>query len=93
MYLINGKISPQLSIRDRGLAYGDGLFETMDIINGQLHNWPLHYNRLVDGANRLGIIPPLEEKLLDGINILLKQVKSERFVIKIILTRGEGGKG
>jgi len=93
MYLINGKISPQFSIRDRGLAYGDGLFETMAIINGQLHNWPLHYNRLVDGANRLGIIPPLEEELLEGINLFLEHKHSERFVIKMILTRGEGGKG
>jgi 4-amino-4-deoxychorismate lyase len=93
MYLINGKIEATLSIRDRGLAYGDGLFETIAIINKQAHNWDLHFERLVDGAKRLQIKMPEEKFLLEGLNLLAHSLIDINFILKIILTRGEGGKG
>jgi 4-amino-4-deoxychorismate lyase len=82
---------------DRGLAYGDGLFETIAYVNEQLHNWSLHWQRLILGCQRLAIDIPDEKLLLQQINLIIAQEKlssstSEK-VVKIILTRGSGGRG
>ncbi|MFK5894396.1 MAG: aminodeoxychorismate lyase [Pseudomonadota bacterium] len=93
MYLINGQFDVQLPIRDRGLAYGDGLFETIAVIGKQAHNWRLHFNRLTDGAKHLKIKMPLEVDFINGIRLFSQQINSDKFILKIILTRGEGGRG
>lgn len=80
----------RLSPADRGLAYGDGLFETMLAADGELPWWPAHWRRLADGARRLAIALPDE----DGIRNAARQLAGNgRRVIKIILTRGESGRG
>ncbi|GAB3383074.1 aminodeoxychorismate lyase [Lysobacter fragariae] len=75
---------------DRGLAYGDGLFETMRAHRGELSWWEQHWARLQRGALRLAIELPGEaavhgeaQSLLDG----------EDAVLKLIVTRGSGGRG
>ncbi|MFK5985409.1 MAG: aminodeoxychorismate lyase [Pseudomonadota bacterium] len=96
MYLINGQLEAVLPIRDRGLAFGDGVFETIAIINNKPHNWLFHFNRLSKGAKRLGIEVPVEGDLLTGIALLSMhkpQQQKNKFIVKIIYTRGEGGKG
>jgi len=98
MYLVNGQFEAQLPIRDRGLAFGDGLFETLAIIDTKAHNWLLHYARLTYGAQCLGINMPAQEELLAAVNLLSLKYsqqngKLNKFILKIILTRGEGGKG
>ena len=35
--LINGEEKSTISVLDRGLQYGDGLFETMAVRNGKIH--------------------------------------------------------
>jgi 4-amino-4-deoxychorismate lyase len=45
---------------NRGLAYGDGLFETMRAHRGVLPWWKPHWARLVRGGARLGIALPDE---------------------------------
>lgn len=76
---------------DRGLAYGDGLFETMRAHRGMLPWWSRHRERLLAGARRLGIAPPAEP-LLDSI-LAEALVTAPDGVIKLILTRGAGGRG
>ena len=44
--LVNGQSGDQLSVFDRGLAYGDGLFETLRLVNGQPLLLSLHLARL-----------------------------------------------
>ncbi|HEX5694189.1 MAG TPA: aminodeoxychorismate lyase [Arenimonas sp.] len=77
---------------DRGLAYGDGLFETMRVAEGRLPWWPRHAARLARGAAVLGIAMPdaawLEARLAD----LLAQAPPQA-VLKLVLTRGVGGRG
>ena len=80
----------QLSPLDRGLAYGDGLFETILIANGEFIWWPEHWQRLVSGAQRLGINLPNEQLIQQA---ALQLAGTKRCVIKIILTRGIGGRG
>lgn len=87
-YLVNGEAQETLSIHDRGLHYGDGLFETMAVVNGALPLWELHMARLCSDAWRLGIPPP-EPALLQAEAARLCAGVS-RGVLKIILTRGAG---
>ena len=80
---------------DRGLAYGDGLFETIACIYGKLHNWPLHWQRFSLGAERLKLSLPPEPLLLEAIEKKLQQVDAldDNKVVKIIISRGSGGRG
>lgn len=85
-----------ISEQDRGLAYGDGLFETIAAIRGQLHNWELHWLRLEKGAQRLLLDLPEEALLLEQINSRLSEYSDlfeNNYVVKLILTRGVGGRG
>ena len=94
MTFINGKLQTKIDVLDRGLAYGDGLFETIACIDGRLHNWDLHWQRLNFGAQALAIELPDEQIILTQIKLELDHLSepSDR-VIKLIITRGQGGRG
>lgn len=51
---INGEVATALPLPDRGLDYGDGLFETMPVIAGDIPWLGHHLDRLRDGLQRLG---------------------------------------
>lgn len=93
--LVNGVApanpSQAVAIDDRGLQYGDGLFESALLINGSVRFLEDHLERLFVGCERLGIRAPDRQTLLDEIT----QVSSaaNRGVLKIIVTRGAGGRG
>jgi len=86
---------------DRGLAYGDGLFETIAYVKNCPHNWDLHWQRLTSGCEQLKINPPHEHRVLSLINNKLEQycsshdsgIADNNAIIKIIVTRGKGGRG
>ena len=89
--MINGRMTDHVASTDRGLFYGDGLFETIAVLNGEPGHWQQHLQRLQAGCARLGIEPvdePLLEEecrqLVDGVG---------RTMVKIIVTRGSGGRG
>ena len=93
MHLVNGQPADSLPLTDRGLQYGDGLFETMRWKNHSVQFWQDHYLRLQKGCQRLDIPCP-DEKLLDlELKKLAAGTTSEQCVIKLILTRGSGGRG
>lgn len=81
---------------DRGLAYGDGLFETLLVRDGRPELVHAHCQRMLSGARRLGI-PLLQEDLdqaLGESQTLIQQAGgAERQVLKLLLTRGSGGRG
>ncbi len=89
--LINGKPATQLSVLDRGFQYGDGLFETLAVTAGRPCLWERHLKRLELGCQRLGIPVPDPDLLLD--EALRECAGQARAVLKIMLTRGEGGRG
>jgi len=89
--IINGEINDHISIYDRGLQYGDGLFETIAIKNHKLLLWQDHIDRLNQGCRILNL-PIIDEQLwLNDIAAL--NIPETDGVIKIILTRGSGGRG
>jgi len=89
--LINGESSDLIAATDRGLHYGDGVFETIAIRNGRPQFWPAHMERLLDGCARLGI--PVPDVTLLAAETAALCEDSERAVLKIIITRGSGGRG
>lgn len=78
--------------QDRGLAYGDGLFETALVHEGRVVWWAEHLERLARGAAALKIELPDHDWLAAEMSTLLAQAPS-RAVFKLVLTRGEGGRG
>lgn len=91
--LINGAQGDQLSTLDRGLLYGDGVFETIAVKQGKPQYWSEHLERLVQGCKTLGL-QNLEIELLEKeLQLILQSETHSNCVIKIIVTRGIGGRG
>jgi len=89
--LINGFEIDCLTVADRGLQYGDGLFETLAVREGKPCLWQEHFDRLVRGADRLGIPCPPWKLLLRECRRLAAGESTG--VLKIILTRGSSSRG
>ncbi|MGA7799715.1 MAG: aminodeoxychorismate lyase [Gammaproteobacteria bacterium] len=89
--LINGSPGDQISVFDRGLQYGDGVFETLAVIAGRPLYWQAHMQRLQEGCRRLAIPVPDPAGLLSETAALCAQ--TDRRVVKIVMTRGVGGRG
>lgn len=62
-YLVDGEVCSQVPADDRGLAYGDGLFETIAVRRGRPCLWRRHLDRLSLGCRRLGIQMPTRVRL------------------------------
>ncbi len=90
-YLVNGQPADAVSVSDRGLHYGDGVFETIAIRDGQPCYWRQHQERLMDGCARLGISFSDKNALTQDYRLLCPGVS--KAVLKIIVTRGTGGLG
>ena len=86
-------LDPDQSIdrAERGLHYGDGIFETMLLRDGEIPLWAQHYQRLQQSAARLGIPCPEQDWLQAQLEPYLEL--QQNLVIKLILTRGNGGRG
>ena len=87
---VDGCCADTLSVKDRGLAYGDGVFETVAVKGGQPLLLERHLQRLENGCQRLAI----------AIDQVLVRTEMTRFaaelgdgVMKLILTRGDGLRG
>ena len=87
---VDGQPADALSLKDRGLAYGDGLFETIAVRGGQPLLLDRHLFRLADGCSRLAIAA--------DIGLIRAELQSYAAVmgegvLKLILTRGDGLRG
>jgi 4-amino-4-deoxychorismate lyase len=76
---------------DRGLNYGDGVFETLRVHAGAPVRWDAHWARLERGVDALGIPRPAAGLAFDAARIAC--AKRPRGVLKLVVTRGEGGRG
>ena len=75
----------------RGIAYGDGVFETMRVDRGTVAWWDAHWQRLSRGAERLHLVlPALEQARAQAADLF---VDGGDGVLKLLLTRGGGGRG
>jgi len=91
MILINGEERSTVDASDRGLAYGDGLFETIEITDEKAVHWLRHFERLQLGCQVLSLTCPDEDILVQECEQLIAGVS--KAVVKIIITRGSTGRG
>jgi 4-amino-4-deoxychorismate lyase len=91
MILVNGECREHIEISDRGFQYGDGLFETIAVTNGQPVFFDRHMDRLQAGCRRLSIPFPGTDLL--GLEVQKLCQDSGSAVLKLIITRGSGGRG
>jgi 4-amino-4-deoxychorismate lyase len=91
MMRIDGQTADRLAADDRGLAYGDGVFRTLECLDGRPRLWRWQYERLAADAAALALALPEERLLLDELAAACAGVG--RAVAKITLTRGQGPRG
>ncbi|ALP39693.1 aminodeoxychorismate lyase [Aeromonas schubertii] len=91
MSLINGRKLDHVEISDRGLAYGDGHFTTMKVVDGHVERWEAHLTRLQKGCLRLGITEPDWSALTVSLQREIAGI--ELGCAKVMVTRGSGGRG
>jgi 4-amino-4-deoxychorismate lyase len=89
--LVNGKPGNLISVRDRGLLYGDGVFRTLRATQGKVRHWQLHYDKLLHDCTALGIDCPDAALLSAELDRLL--IQHPAGVVKLIVTRGQGIRG
>ena len=95
----NGVLIPNdtysLKVGNRAHLYGDGLFETIRVINGQPINFENHYKRLIEGAKVIKMIIHknfTQEFLLQQINELIEQNQiTKGGKVRLSLDRKQGG--
>ncbi len=88
---INGRRAAKIDYRDRGLQYGDGLFETMRVHRGRVRLLEYHLERLDRGCRQLKIAGPSQLALRRELT-RVAALRSEG-VLKLIVTRGVGPRG
>ena len=91
--LINGAKQSKISVFNRNMQFGDGLFETCLVENKNILFWSYHLARLNEGCERLGIEPVEELFWLSDIKKALSISRLRNCVVKIILSRGETRRG
>ena len=89
--LVDGEITTQVSALDRGFGYGDGLFESIRLVDGRAPLWPRHMQRLADGCARLRILPPDPQQLWSEAQQVSEGIAQA--VVRITVTRGIGERG
>jgi len=92
---INGRVvrkrEARISVYDRALLYGDGLFETMRAYGGKVFRPDQHLRRFFNGADTLKIrIPYNKTYLKNRISRLAARIDSENTYVRLAATRGEG---
>lgn len=86
--LVNGVESSAISVDDRGLQYGDGLFETMSATDGKVRHFERHMERLAEGGRRLGLPVPAPELIAAECERALTGLGAGS--VKLMITRGPG---
>src|ERR1700730_805231 len=87
--------TPVISSGNRSLRYGDGLFETMKIVNGKIINKDFHFERLFNGVVLLQFDIPKNftsaflEKKID--ELVKKNQHSASARVRLMIFRGDGG--
>ena len=90
---VNGRILPRgealVSAFDRGLLYGDGIFETMRAYQGVIFRLDYHVRRLRESAGELRIpLPVPDGELADAAQELVRRNGLQEAYVRITLTRG-----
>ena len=75
----------KLSIHNRGFKYGDGIFETIKIVNKKVVFWEDHYFRLMASMRMLRMKIPMEFTMEFLEQEILKTVAVQGEALKIFI--------
>ncbi|WP_266158425.1 aminodeoxychorismate lyase [Dyella silvatica] len=89
--LVNGQPEGAIDPQDRGLTYGDGLFETIRFVDQKAPLWPRHMRRLQDSCARLRLPCPEPECLWQEAQAVLHGLPQA--IVRMTITRGVGERG
>jgi 4-amino-4-deoxychorismate lyase len=92
MHRLNGKATDQISLSDRGLLYGQTLFETIPVCHQQPLLLERHLSRLAKGSEALSIELDLEQLQLEITEFCQAQT-ANKLVLRITVSMGAGGRG
>lgn len=81
-----------IPISDRGLRFGDGVFETILVRYGKPYLWVSHMHRVEEGLEALSIDADISELEKQSM-ALLKKNKITDGILRIMITRGSGSRG
>ncbi|HYJ66647.1 MAG TPA: aminodeoxychorismate lyase [Nocardioidaceae bacterium] len=95
---VNGTIlddayAPVLSVFDHGFTVGDGVFETVKVIDGRPFALRRHLDRLDGSANGLGLGPPSRVLIEEAVAAVLKGPPTAFGRLRITVTGGVGPAG
>ena len=95
---LNGRFVPEaeavIPVNDRGFMYGDGLFETIRIVNRRPFRLAQHLERMTRGADFLKIKSPFPPKELQRfVEQLIEANEMPEAILRLTLTRGAGERG
>jgi branched-chain amino acid aminotransferase len=98
LVFLNGQFVPEaeavVPVNDRGFLLGDGLFETLRVVNGKPFRMAQHLERLSRGAEFLKIRLPFTARELEKFaRQLIEQNKLPEAMLRVTLTRGPGERG
>lgn len=92
-FWVDGCCVQALPLPDRGLDYGDGLFETLLLIEGKPLHLDLHLQRLQAGLTALGFPDALDE-VAKQISLFLASLDlPAEAAMRVTVTRGSGPRG
>ena len=91
MHLINGQWQSDISVSDRAIQFGDGCFTTARIFSGAICHQQAHLRRLQQACEALLITEVDWQTLTEEMRMLASEVTDG--VLKVILSRGSGGRG
>lgn len=93
---VSGRLSPaeeaSASALDRGLLYGDGLFETVRVYGGKPFMLEEHLRRMAEGASRIALVLPDKEEIKAAVGAVLQANSLTEAYLRITVTRGPTGK-
>ena len=94
---LNGVLCAQevarISPADRGFTLGDGVFETLRAVGGQVLHLPRHMARLAAGGEVLGLCVPTQAVVHNAATQLLAACGLDNAVLRLSVARGEGPRG
>lgn len=76
---------------ERAMHYGDGLFETLRVVDGRAPLWEWHWQRLQLGCERLRLPPPDEAHLLRRLRRLRQRLPDA--TVKVLWSAGASARG
>ena len=92
MHFINGQAGDSVAATDRGLLYGQSVFETVAVSKRKPHLLKQHMQRLQLGCETLAI--PLDLPVLQSeIDQACQSIQQDRAVLRVTVSMGSGGRG